>query len=176
MNAIPEKIQALTQLLTDAAPAVASQGYDLEDLAHRLLQNGVDVTLPEPCRCHPYGEPPYGTEGQVDCPIHGESAPAPQPGDVAIATVRGAGETFVGVQVMLTEAAGPDDTEQWMSAVPVDGMFWHEIADVTVTSRAVVVTEADRDELLDAVVGLARHGVLSTVREWWNEKLGGGRS
>lgn len=51
MTVTPEKVRALTELLTDAAPALVSDGWDLEDLAQRMLLSGrVDVTVEVPNR------------------------------------------------------------------------------------------------------------------------------
>ena len=97
-----------------------------------------------------------------------ESAPTYQPGDVAIATVRG----VEGVLVVRV-------SELWMSNVSVPtglGMFWHLDRDVSVTSRAVVVTEPDVERLLkelsEVTVWL---GARRRIREWFDAKLGGGR-
>lgn len=120
-----------------------AMGYDVRRYPHRLAEAlaeaGVladDETPPGPA----------------------EPILALQPGDVAIATVRG----VEGVVVIRTSDS------RWVSAECWVG----NDSEVTVTSRAVVVTEADRDELLSSM----RDGFdYRDVREWFAAKLGGGQ-
>lgn len=91
------------------------------------------------------------------------------PGAVAIATVRG----VEGVLIMRVQAP---DSCMWAAARHVNGgvLQLDGEDEVTVTSRAVVVTEVDRDKLIArfTIGGASEH----EIREWFDALLGGGRS
>lgn len=172
MTATPEKVRALTQLLADAAPALVSDGWDLEDLAQRMLLSGrvdVDVDLPEP-------------------------APTPQPRDVAIATVlvshlstawdAEAVAWRCSCGDIVFDALGPVIAGRTVQVAVPAGVsplsYSHALHQaVTVTSRAVVVTEADRDELRRRMLAWRKmeRGARAAdiVTEWWAELAGGTR-
>lgn len=148
MTATPEKRARLVELYNRWLGGKA----DGTHVADFLLANGVDVTLPE----------------QPD------PDPWPVPGSVAIATVRG-----VEGQVVWCVATGQGGRlRAWVSPTSVEGHRLHPTGEVTVTSRAVVVTEQDRDELLEqlADADVQPGWVARTVREWFAARLEGGTS
>lgn len=125
--------------------------------AHEFTEGVSDGSM---CIC---GVPAL-THHLVQVPV---PAPTYQPGDVAIATVRGAeGVTVIRAQ---NEFGGPGVA--WRSGVLVQGTDWHSSAAVTITSRAVVVTEAELWHLLNQVDSV-HEGI---IREWFAAKLGGGQ-
>lgn len=92
--------------------------------------------------------------------------PAPSPGDVAIATVRG----VEGVLVFRLRDG------LWVTHDNGDDRGWITMLDdeVTVTSRAVVVTADDRDQLIKDLSGyLGDVGHEDTVNRWFAALLGG---
>lgn len=96
-----------------------------------------------------------------------EPATAYQPGDVAIATVR------------VGDASYPNElVYRFLSGWAAIELGYHDLTDdeVTVTSRAVVVTEADRDQLVeDLTEYLGDVGHEDTVSRWYDALLGGGQ-
>ncbi len=86
--------------------------------------------------------------------------PEYRPGDVAIATVR------------IGDAVYPNELVlRYLDGWSAPGLGYDDLLqdEVTVTSRAAVVSEEDRDELIEFV---GPHDA-QTIRDWWNEKLGG---
>jgi hypothetical protein len=106
--------------------------------------------------------------------------PQPVPGSVAIATVRIAGSNandldsadHAGVLVVRTQHG------RWYAPI-LDAVFTD--AEVTVTSRAVVVTEADREDLIEKLrqywhldPSASTSVEVSVIREWFAARLEGG--
>lgn len=136
------KLQTLTNLLEQTKDDPHVSSP--EDVASFLLKNGVSVDIPEPSSW-------------------------PVPGSVAIATVRGEGPMVV-TRIKPVVRPVVDDAV-WVTAEPVHRRTYHPEYEVTVTSRAAVVTEADRAWFEGFLSTEQQHAVF---REWWNEKLEGG--
>lgn len=104
------------------------------------------------------------------------SDPWPIPGSVAIATVRGGFK-----DVLLVRFAVSLHADRWFSPVGLGPKGEHEFLDheVTVTSRAAVVTEADVEQLMGAIChGEQQHDehvqYCVPIREWFAALLDGG--
>lgn len=112
--------------------------------------------------------PPAGSRISGDEPLPDlEPAPTYQPGDVAIATV-----LDIGVRDNIEVHW---DGKDWWEFPPDGGVVCHDTKDIEVTSRAIVVTEADRDELIATVS--VEYGwadwYAKKIRRWFDALRGG---
>lgn len=131
--------------------------------ANYLLDNGVTVEVPAPPTpgATDWAHLP-GCAGYFDTKTERVVCTCPQPGDVAIATVH----PFKAPHALAD------------LCVTCGSLRTHDIhGQPTPTSRAAIVTEADRDELIAKLQ--AAHGAgcfcHDYVREWFAVRLGGGR-
>jgi hypothetical protein len=121
----------------------------------------------------PYESCVTGADGRCNRWSHNHPDPTPQPvpGSVAIATVRG----VEGVRVW-SEPSVLVERPIWHSIGRVGPDAAHPDHEVTVTSRAVVVTEADAEEHALATRREFGHESERWFREWFAALLEGGAS